>query len=245
MIVNYTEEGWEIVTQRAHGLLAAAIAEQWNHTQRGPFWLETLIAIAEHDDAHVELQRDDLLTPQGGPVNFTMRKRNLGHCRQTLENSLSKSTYIALLCSMHLDFIFRESAKSDPEVKGFLRMQTGQRKEWREALSLSAAEADKQYRLLEWCDALSLLLCQHDEQPEMRTVEISEGPDKHMYRLKMLPSGTLSVLPWPFEQDQFTLKFESRVLPGLQYSDSAGFRTSLFEAPPRFKTIRFKRSEDE
>jgi hypothetical protein len=34
MIVNYTEAGWEIVTQRAYGLLAAQIAQQWKHGSR-------------------------------------------------------------------------------------------------------------------------------------------------------------------------------------------------------------------
>jgi hypothetical protein len=57
MIVNYTEAGWEVITQRAHGLLAAQIAGQWKHIVRTGRWTETLLAIAEHDDAQVELAR--------------------------------------------------------------------------------------------------------------------------------------------------------------------------------------------
>jgi hypothetical protein len=64
MIANYTAAGWEIITQRVHGLLAAQIAAQWAHGLRTARWAEMLLAIAEHDDAQVELEVDNLLTPQ-------------------------------------------------------------------------------------------------------------------------------------------------------------------------------------
>ncbi len=34
MIVNYTEIGWEIILQRAHGSLAAQIAAHWKKEER-------------------------------------------------------------------------------------------------------------------------------------------------------------------------------------------------------------------
>ena len=80
MIVKYTDSGWEVITQRAHGLLAAEIAAQWKHNIRTERWTETLLAIAEHDDAQVELQRTNLLTPQGGPVDFKMNAFEERHC---------------------------------------------------------------------------------------------------------------------------------------------------------------------
>lgn len=43
MIVNYTAEGWEIITQRAHGLLAAQIADHWQHHIRTDRWVETFV----------------------------------------------------------------------------------------------------------------------------------------------------------------------------------------------------------
>ena len=85
MIVNYTEQGWEIITQRAHGLLAAQVAMDWRKKDRPERWTETVIAIAEHDDASIELEADDLLTPQGGPVNFrnenVMKPNTAAGCR--------------------------------------------------------------------------------------------------------------------------------------------------------------------
>jgi len=73
MIVNYSAEGWEIITQRAHGLLSAQIAMQWRKKDRPERWTETVLAIADHDDAQIELEANDLLTPLGGPVNYKMK----------------------------------------------------------------------------------------------------------------------------------------------------------------------------
>ena len=50
MIVNYSSEGWEIITQRAHGLLAAQIATNWKFDFPAHRRTDTILAIAEHDD---------------------------------------------------------------------------------------------------------------------------------------------------------------------------------------------------
>ncbi len=51
MIVNYIKEGWQVTTQRSHGLLAAQLCYYWKKADRPERWLETIIATAEHDDA--------------------------------------------------------------------------------------------------------------------------------------------------------------------------------------------------
>jgi hypothetical protein len=74
MIVNYTPDGWEVITQRSHGLLAMQLGMEWKQAARPQRWAETLLAIAEHDDAEVELDGEHLLTPRGGPLNFDMKQ---------------------------------------------------------------------------------------------------------------------------------------------------------------------------
>lgn len=83
MIVNYKPNGWEIITQRSHGLLALQLALHWPSAGRKR-WAELLAAIAEHDDAQTELERDDLLTAQGGPMDFSMKKFSLEHAQRTI-----------------------------------------------------------------------------------------------------------------------------------------------------------------
>lgn len=237
MIVNYTEEGWEVITQRAHGLLAAQIAMQWKFTIRTERWPELLLAIAEHDDAQVELERDNLLTPQGGPVNFAMKKFEQRHCTQTMDFALSKSCYIALLCSMHLDFVYGK----EQAAAGFLKSQKFLQKAWRKELKLTVAEAERDYRLLEWCDALSLLLCQHENQPQSRAIEVSNGPDDKSYWLIQTAPGNLAVEPWPFEEPQFELYFEIRLIPQLKFKNAEEFRAAFQGAEVSEKRWLFKK----
>ncbi|WP_129715426.1 DUF3891 family protein [Pedobacter sp. SYP-B3415] len=238
MIVNYTEQGWEIITQRAHGLLSAALAAQWKKSVRGPRWIELLTAIAEHDDSRIELLQKDLLTAAGAPQNFTMKKIDLQHCEETIFMAQSKSTYIALLCSVHLDFVCPPDVGR--EVKNFLGRQAAQREQWRRQLGITAAQLKKDYSLLEWCDALSLLLCQNENQPEGRKIEISEGPDGVVHQL--FQEGTkLKVDPWPFEASGFDVSYEYRTLTQMVFKTPDEFRKVLLNTVPEIRTWSFKK----
>ncbi len=46
MIVTYKEDGWQVVTQRSHGILAAQVGAQWKIKERPSRWTDTLLAIA-------------------------------------------------------------------------------------------------------------------------------------------------------------------------------------------------------
>ncbi|MBW8684627.1 DUF3891 family protein [Chitinophaga rhizophila] len=239
MIVNYTNNGWEVITQRAHGMLAAAIAYNWNDSVKTNRWLETLMAIAEHDDGQTELDGMDLLTPSGGPVDFKMREITIDHCVNTINIALSKSVYIALLCSMHLQFICGEHPEAD--VISFLKEQQQVRAQWRRLLKMTTKDADRDYALLEWCDALSLLLCQRENQPEHRAVDISLGPDNKNYQLIQKDADTLTVKPWPFKPAVFQLSYEKRLMKDLSYKDAEQFKTAFLNAPLQFKTWKFEK----
>ncbi|RYE17719.1 MAG: DUF3891 family protein [Sphingobacteriaceae bacterium] len=142
MIVNYTEAGWEIVLQRAHGLLAAQLAAQWKKEERPERWTETILAIGEHDDAQTELEQNDLITAQSGPVNFKMKTFELPHCQQMIDFSLSKSQYIALLTAMHINFLHVKEAKTNAEARSFLNELEALRISWRKALNITEQEAE-------------------------------------------------------------------------------------------------------
>jgi hypothetical protein len=236
MIVNYQQEGWEIVTQRAHGLVAAQIAFHWRSKDRPERWVETVLAIAEHDDAEVELDGENLLTPSGGPLNFKMKNFDAEHCRRLSGMSRSKSRYIALLTSMHMSFLYSKDEDSIPEAKAFLKEQKALQEQWRKELNLNKEQALRIYDFLEWCDACSLLICTGQLQPERRKLEISTGPDKKMYHLVQVSEDILSIEPWPFEVESFTISYESRVIPQLQFQSSAEFRQVFLQAPVKETT---------
>ena len=241
MIANYTEQGWEIITQRAHGVLAAQIAMHWRIKDRPERWTETLIAIADHDDAQTELQSNDLLTQQGGPVNFRMKKFDPEHCQRLHDFSVSKSRYIALLTSIHMQFLHTREIGTNPKVKPFLDEQLKLQAKWRAELKLSVKEINRIYGFMEWCDAFSLLLAQHEVQPENRQIEVSQGPDKKPYTLIQNAYGSLTVKPWPFEEQSFSLNLETRILSTLQFKNGDQFKIELEEAEVIEKVWKLER----
>ncbi|MEO6820729.1 MAG: DUF3891 family protein, partial [Ginsengibacter sp.] len=231
MIVTYKEDGWHVVTQRSHGILAAQICTNWQVKDRPERWIETIIAIAEHDDAEVELDGENVLTPQGGPLNYDMKIFDLAHCEKLSTLTQTKNRYIALLTSLHMEFLYREEAVDNSVCRNFLKSQASLQDKWRKELKITEAESLRIYNLMEWCDAFSLLLCQNRLQPEKRKLEISTGPDKKMYYLLQISDETITVDPWPFKAKNFKVTFEYRVIKQLQFGSSADFRKAFLEAP--------------
>ncbi len=242
MIVNYTEAGWEVITQRAHGVLAAQFAGQWKWAKPPVRPTELLLAIAEHDDAENELDGETLLTPTGGPLNFDMKNFELAHCQKLASLTLTKSRYIALLTSMHMVFLYSKEETENPEAKKFLAGQRRLQTEWRHELQLSKDEADTAYALLEWCDALSLLLCQGSLPPEKRRAEISTGPDGKLYSLVQLDDDSLTVEPWPFAAAVFPVRFETRLIPQISFPSGEVFRQAFLEAPAKEKVWTMRKA---
>ncbi len=244
MIVNYKETGWEVITQRAHGIVAAQVAFNWKAKDRPQRWVETVLAIAEHDDAENELDGEELLTTAGGPLNFAMKKFELAHCQKLASLIITKSRYIALLTSMHMQFLYAKDAETSAEAAQFLNELEVLQTSWRKELNISKTEALKIYSLLEWCDAISLLICKAGFQPEGRSVEISTGPDNQRYHLFQQDDNTLSVSPWPFETNQFTITYDTRLINAVSFKDSAQFRRAFEEAEVIEKSFVFAKNNN-
>lgn len=231
MIVNYTQQGREFVTQRAHGILAAQVAGHWNKKDRPKRWTETLLAIAEHDDAECELDGENLLTPQGWPLNFDMKVFELKHCHKLPELLLTKNRYSCLLTSMYIDFLYRKDAHKVVGAAHFLQDQQKFRLCLRKELKITKQTTEEIYFFMEWFDACYLLLCQCQIPPEKMTAEISQGSNGAKYLSFQPAKQTLGITPWPFATVSFTVRFESRVLSTIQFADSASFRKEFLEAP--------------
>jgi hypothetical protein len=231
MIVSYKENGWNVVTQRSHGLLAAQLAFHWQTRARPARWIETLLAIAEHDDAEIELDGENLLTAAGGPLDYSMKHFDKSRCERLAMLTGVKSRYIALLVSLHMEFLYRDEANVNTEAARFLKEQSKIRKMMESDLGISEKEIEHTYSLLEWCDAFSLLICQGNIPPEHRSTEISTGPDGRPYNVVQWDENVLSVDPWPFETQKFDVYFEYRSIRQLAFQDSAAFRAKFKEAP--------------
>lgn len=103
-MISYTNRSWKVVTERAQGLLAAQFAAQWEIAERPDRWVETLLAIAGHDDAAVELDGENLLTPAGESLNFDMKQFAMVHCEKPYMLTQTKNRFIALITSIIWSF---------------------------------------------------------------------------------------------------------------------------------------------
>jgi hypothetical protein len=65
MIVRKTHRGLHVIFQASHGLLAGKIAEQLKIKYRPSLWLDTLVAIVEHDDQQLDFKENNYLSELG------------------------------------------------------------------------------------------------------------------------------------------------------------------------------------
>lgn len=238
MIVNYSDAGWEIITQRAHGLLAAQICARWKISKQPSRWVDTLIATAEHDDVYNEFENDDLLNEHGGPVNFKMTSFRKDYCERQLKMALTKSRYIALLIARHIHFVHGK----EPAATAFCKDLRKKERIWLAETRATKSEIDASYELLEFCDAFSLLICQGLIQPEQRKIEISNGPDQKTYTLFAAPDQSLIVEDWPFEPEEFKINYESRTLSQLAFKSVAAFKKAVDLAKVDFHELTIKKN---
>jgi len=231
VIVNPYEKGWEIIYHRAHALLAAQLAGHWHQKDRPKFWIETVAAISHHDDLEREWEGNHL-TEAGTPLDFTLdQKTSIKKLRELTTNAQYRGRWVAMLISMHVSFLNEGKRGESSELDSFLDEQIERQKEWQKALKLTKEEAQKAYAFFQWCDRLSLILCQRELPAGERWLEISKGPDEQRYDLMQRSDRTIVVKPWPFEADELTFNVEASYLNQVQFENDAELTLALQKAP--------------
>lgn len=239
MIVKSIPTGWEVIYQRAHGLLAAKLAFHWKVVERPPHFVETLLAIAEHDDGVPESRTPDNLTKAGAPKDFQILGHSAEQYRNVMEIATSKSRWNALMTSLHTTFLYEAEQYEDADIKEFVKEQHKFQKELLKEFEIGRKEAEKHYRFVEWCDALSLLLCMDQIQPEQRRMDISVGSDGTMYQIWRDDKENLRVEPWPFESNSFEVSVEYRELHQLKFKNAQELDRGLKAAEINTRTWNF------
>ncbi|SHG95840.1 Protein of unknown function [Flavobacterium micromati] len=228
MIVASHAKGWKIIYQRSHGLLAAMLAYQYEIDLPNDIMVPTLIAIAEHDDGVAETLENKNLTQAGAPrhflVNDDSKKIDIKQYINVMEIATSKSQLNALLTSLHLDFICGDpSDGQDQNLKTFLKEQVKNRKAILKHLNIDKKYVTRLYRFVEWCDAFSLLICMDKIQPEGRKMEVSESPDGDMSQTFYKAENKITVEPWVFKNETFTVFYEYRIVEQLRFKSVEEF----------------------
>lgn len=176
MIVNATPTGWEVIYHRSHALLAAQIAGQWQRKNAPARIYETLAAISHHDDLEKEWEENNL-TQAGAPMDFMMNKEaSVEKLASLIKNARYRGRWVTLLISMHISRLTEPKRGQSAELDAFLDEQIENQRRWREELGIEKDEVDAAYAFMQWCDRLSLILCQKELPADERFLEISKGP---------------------------------------------------------------------
>lgn len=220
MIVNTTKEGWEVIFQRAHELLAMQLGWQWDEEHHPSYWLETLTAIGDHDNQQDEWKGKNHLTKAGAPIDFSQKEFSLQQAYNVVEVAQYKSRYVALLISMHISYLYNHLRGESKEIDELLELQQQHQQEWRKSLKINKKEADAAYRLLHWCDRCSLILCRRQLPEDERRLEVFKGPDNELYHIwQRQKDGSVGIAPWPFAKSSFEVWVEARTVSQLTFKN--------------------------
>lgn len=231
MIVNLTQDGWEIIYHRAHALLAAQIAGHWNRSDSPERLYETIAAISHHDDLEREWEGNEL-TDAGAPLDFTLtRSSDIEPLREHLANARYRGRWVTMLTSKHICFLNQDNWDTSEEWHNFLQEQVKNQEKWRKELGISKDQAERAYQFMRWCDRLSLILAQKQIPDAGRALEITSGIDNQRYDVRQLEDGRLTVDPWPFEDSEFTVNVEASCLSQLKYESNEELVKALQSAP--------------
>ena len=231
MIVKHLPHGWQIIYHRSHALLAAQLGGQWRRKDAPARFYETIAAISHHDDLEREWEEDNL-TPCGAPKDFTMETQtSYPRMEKHLENALYRGRWVTLLISVHLSRLNQQTRGTSQKADTFLDRQLEIQKQYRKQLKVTQTDVDRAYAFMQWCDRLSLILCQQELPDDERALEISKGPDGKRYDVIQYNNDSITVTPWCFEDDRFTVNVEASTLTEMKFEDNISLTKALKQAP--------------
>lgn len=234
MIVNQTATGWEIIAQPAHALLSLQLAARWLHASEPPRWWETLHAVAHHDNGWHEWEREPKLTEAGHPQNFIHMPPPdaIAQWERGVGRGYHQSRWVGLLISRHATSLYSGRKGEVKALDEFLERQHTQQQTWMRELAVTEEEVALGYRWIRFFDWLSLVLCWRRLPDNGSPIALGMGPDGREYVAQRTPTGEVTLNPYPFAEDAFTVTVEARVLHQKTFKDPELFKTIFWGVQP-------------
>lgn len=242
MIVRNVESGWEIIYQSAHALLAGHIATQLRELPAVPFWAETLAAIVDHDDHKEAFGHNVYVTDLGAPKDFTQfkftAKERYEEVHRRIESGFRKHRWVGLLAARHAEELYREERVSK-RLTALLDQEQKRRVSLLRDLSVSVEALESAYSVVQWCDRLSLILCQGAIPAMHRCLEIAPLAGTS-HEIRERENGSLEVRPWPFRSEEFSTHVEVRTLRQLQFENDRELERCLNQSEVEARRWTFR-----
>jgi len=244
MICNRKDQGWELIYQTAHALLAAKLVTHWRFDERPGRWTETLNAVALHDNGWQEWEQGERLTPGGHPRDFhdTPIRDTLIQADRVVTRAWHQSLWVGVLVSRHIHYLHSGKCAEHAELRALIEHQTELREQWIEVLGVSREEVEAAYSILRWGDTFSLLLCMHLLEPDEDAREIAAGPDGRHYQAFRRADRSVGVEPWPYAVETFLVSVDSYRIARETFRDDEDLAEALHHTRPRPLTCELRRA---
>ncbi|MBK5432326.1 MULTISPECIES: DUF3891 family protein [Bacillus] len=208
-----------LIRQHDHGFLAGEIARHIieDFFEDKIYLKETIDAIYEHDRGWIELDKVPILNDTKNiPYTFMDCPSSLRFVFYTIGlNAIEESNpYGALLCSKHfLSFSLNEE---DEEMMSFYKHELERQKRILKTLTKEQyAMFDKHYRLLKFCDELSLYVCMNkpgvkkkDEidlfKEGFEGTEMFNSKGEKPIQAEWVDEETIQITSFPFKTEFYT-----------------------------------------
>lgn len=238
MICKRHAEGWEIIYQRNHALLAADMLADWAEARRPQPWFQLLNACSQHDHGWMENEKDPLVDEQGHPVDFLHMtvESSIAMSRRNLRNAEAQSRWCAILVARHLEYL--STFKDDAESSAFGTEVQRLRRDWMAEVGAKEAHVEEMYELLCWADSLSLLVCCEASDFTRSLALRAQGQE---FSAREVGGGVWTVSPWPYRSDRLHLEYEVRLLSQPRFADAQAFRETLSRTPVTLRALELRR----
>lgn len=238
VICKRRDNGWEIIYQRNHALLAAEMLVDWPEDKRPEPWFQLLNACSQHDHGWRENEKDPLLNEHGHPMDFLhmTTESSIAMSRRNLRNAEAQSRWCAVLVARHLEYLF--SFRPEPEALAFSSQTLAQRQGWMAEIALTEDQVEAMYELLLWADTLSLLVCC---QPSEFTRSLHLAAQGQQFQAAEVEQGVWTVAPWPYRVPSVKLDYEVRHLPQARFDSAEELREELCKTGVTMKTLELRR----
>jgi hypothetical protein len=189
MIVNSTENGYEVITHYAHGLQAAQIAIHINEDHRPQYWTSMLCAIIEHDDEQLNFERNNNVSKAGKPLDFTMLNSDpadiIERCERVIQLAQHRSGWVTLMIALHIEFLYKDMFPEVEQLNSFFKKLHEIRKKQRRIYKINEAKSLEYYEILRFCDRVSLILAADEIPTNDRKIEIHKSINGITYDLNL------------------------------------------------------------
>ncbi len=244
MILREPEDGFRLlIPQPSHALLSGQMMAAWGApgVARPDPAPEVILAAEQHDVAWLDWETAPTMDPDTGlPHPFTSLGPEVHApmwARGVEWTRAAWGLWPALLVSLHGSRVYTkymDPAEQEPEARAAIaRNQAQERKfqaAWTAALGATVEQVRRNSALVAATDALSLVLCFADTS-WAGEVPMEDGSAQEMTLVRLGPSRW-SLAPWPFREQELTLRCETiRLSADLRWTDEETMRQDLREMP--------------